>query len=169
MKKTYLLLGVILFIIILVCIIYPNKKVKTKDNNEEFTIIYTYGGGYGTITDTIYKIVTIKSNGDVTFQVEENKHDIAATLEYKIAPEEAKELYDYLIDNNFLKLKEKITDNGVTDYTSSYIEIKSDSVNKKVGGYAASLNKKYAKFENKVIETIGKDKIKEFDKKVSKA
>ena len=156
----------LLFLLIFIFIILPKKKTDKDIIPEQFTIYYTYGGGFGTKGETIIKEVEINSNGHITMRI--NKEENVKPLEYDIKEEKVKELYEYLIENGFEKLKEDQSDNTVMDGSTDYIEIKSNKVNKKVGGYASFTNEKFNKMLRKTRETISNEKMIEFDEKVRK-
>ena len=67
---------IIISIILLICfiyLIYP-KTINKKEEPipEYFTITYTYGGGFGTQSTILNKEIIIKSNGEITIQLENN-------------------------------------------------------------------------------------------------
>ena len=169
MKKSIIIILTILiliFISVFIFIILPSKKVDKDGIPEHFTIYYTYGGGFGTRGDTISKEVEINSNGHIKIKVDKSEN--IKPLEYNIKEEKVKELYKYLIDNGFEKLKKDLSNDKVMDGGTEYIEIKSDKLNKKVGGYAATTNEKFSKLQHKIVDTIGLEKMQEFDEKVKK-
>ena len=169
MKKSTIItiaIFLLLFLLVFIFIILPSKKVDKDGIPEHFTIYYTYGGGFGTRGETITKEVEINSNGHIIMRV--NKEENVKPLEYNVKEEDVKELYKYLINNGFEKLREDQSDNTVMDGSTDYIEIKSNKVNKKVGGYASFTNEKFNKMLRKTRETISNEKMIEFDEKVRK-
>ena len=156
------LVGILLFSFF-VYLIYP-KVDNTLDEivPKEYTITYTYGGGFGTVAQTVSKEAIIKSNGDVTIQVVNSNS--ADPMKFTVDKDDVEELYKYLMKNNFKKMREKITDDKVMDAGTEYIELETPDFTRKIGGYAASTNNRFAKLENKIKETIGKDKIDEYNK-----
>lgn len=130
----------------------------------KFVITYTYGGGFGTISTTAMKEISIDQDGNITFRAP--KYDCVETTKYKISKNSAKTLYSILISRGFLDLDEDLSQKDVTDAGSSYVQIKSDNIDRKIGGYAAFINKKYSRLTEEIIKTVGEDKIKDFNELV---
>ena len=163
MKKTYIILTILILLTLFIYIIYPNKDITLKEEPipEEYTITYSYGGGYGTYVQTLSKEIIISSDGTITIQLTDK--DLVDPITYKEDKKEIDKLYTYLIDNQFKAIKKELTNKNVTDYYSSYITIKYKGYERKIGGYAASLNKRYNKLETKIRDFIDEDKLEEFD------
>jgi type III secretory pathway component EscV len=172
-KKTIL---IIVFLIILVLIAgititvirsknddSDNDKDKTLKVPEKFTISYSYGGGFGTIVDSWLRVITLDQDGNVSISVKTDQV-VVSPLTYQVDKEKAQEIMKYFIDNHFEKVKKDLSQDDVLDAGSSYLEVKSDVLNREVGGYAAFLDSKFKKFRDKFYEIVDNDKVNEFDK-----
>lgn len=169
-KAVIVVFALIVVVLVIGIVIAGVKKHKTKDDEvkepTKFTISYSYGGGFTTYANSITRKITVDQDGNV--KVELGIDDsLVKPAEYKIDKKDAKELMEYFYDNEFYELKKDLSEDDVTDMYSSYLEVKSDAFNRKVGGYAASLNKKFRKFESKFEEIVlNKEVMEKFNKDV---
>ena len=171
-KAVIVVFALIVVVLVIGIVIAGVKKHKTSDDDDKvkmpttFTISYSYGGGFTTYANSITRKITVDQDGNV--KVELGIDDsLVKPAEYKIDKKDAKELMEYFYDNEFYELKKDLSEDDVTDMYSSYLEVKSDAFNRKVGGYAASLNKKFRKFESKFEEIVlNKEVMEKFNKDV---
>lgn len=166
-KNNLIIVGSLLLVLIIIAIVLLTTSGKDKEPSK-YSIIYSYGGGFGTYADSLKREITIYDNGNVTIDLENHEVKVEP-ISYVVDKDKVEEVFNYLIDNGFKDMKEDLSSSDVLDAGSSYIEIKSDTLNKKVGGYAAFTNKKYSKMSKKVNELIDDMKLEEFDKRVDKA
>ena len=173
-KAALVVLGLIVIVLITGTIIAAIKnKALDKDKDEvkmptTFTISYSYGGGYTTYASSLTRKITVDQDGKVVIELDVDD-PLVAPMEYKIDKDKANELMKYFYKNKFYDLKKDLSVDDVTDMYSSYLEVKSNTFNRKVGGYAASLNDKFKKFETKFDSIISEDMMKEFNKRVTEA
>ena len=71
-------------------------------------------------------------------------------------------------DNKFYELPENLSNYIYTDYETTYLEVKSNTFNRKVGGYAAASFNEFIKFVKEFRAIINSDLEKKFDKEVEK-
>ena len=170
MKKQNVILFVcLLIILVLIVVIFvfglkKRQEMKDKDNlttTSKFIITYSYGGGFGTIGTTATKEVSIDQDGNITFRAP--KHEDVQAVNYKISKDDAKTLYSILVSRGFFDLKEDLSSDDVMDAGSSYITIKNDNTERKIGGYAAFTNKKYSRLTEEIVKVVGQDRIKGFN------
>ncbi len=168
-RKQAIGIGCLIIILVLISgilIIKHNRNKELKEQEKiiatsKFEIIYTYGGGFGTIAHTVTKEVTIDQDGNITFRVP--SYEDIEPVKYKMSKSQAKALYSILISRGFMNLPEDLSQNDVTDAGSSFIEIKSDNFERKIGGYAAFINKKYSRLTQEIIKDVGQKRISDFN------
>lgn len=169
----------IVFVLIAGIVIAANRNNNEYDDNsggtvkelkvpDKFTITYSYGGGYGTLATTATRVITLDQDGNVSISLEKDEIDVEPVT-FHVDKEKAAEVMKFFIDNHFEKVKENLDNNDVLDGDSNYLEVKSDSINRKVGGYAAFTNKNFEKFRTKFYEIVDSSKLKEFNKQVDDA
>lgn len=162
-------LSLLCVVIVLIGIIYKSPLHKTNKENsnstQDFTIIYKYGGGFGTIESTVTKKVTINQDGLVSISLDDKRFQYKE-VKYSVDKENVRKLAQELLDGPFMTLDKDISDYNADDASSSYIEINSNNKNHKVGGYCASCNKIYSKIEKKVWSFIDDNKLKEFKESI---
>ena len=166
-RVKFLIIIVVIIIDFIYLYVLKYKRDYFKENTipEEYIITYRYGGGYTTYANALEKYIMIDYNGDVVIELSDPEIEVDPML-YSVGRDKASELIEYLIKNGFKSIKEDLTDNHVTDASSSYINLQYPGYDKTVGGYAATLNKKFRNYSNKIIETIGEDKLEEFKDRV---
>ena len=174
-KNKKLLIGIILLIVlilIIACLIAHFKKEEPEDEKvkvpETFIISYSFGGGFGTYVDSITRKISVDQDGNVKIELD-IKDSLVEPLEYKVEKKEAQAVMEYFVDNEFYNLKKDLAQENVYDASSSYLEVKSDSFNRRCGGYAAFIDKKYSKFTREFNKLIDEEKLKEFNAKVKEA
>ena len=173
MKGKKILVGIsilIVLILIIVLVIFLLNKKDSEEKEEKktpksYTISYSYSGGFTTYAGSLKKIISIDQdgNGKIELDIEDS---LVEPLTFKVNKEDVKELMDFLVDNKFCDLKEDLSVNDVLDAGSSYMEVKSDTCEHRVGGYAASLNKDFDKFSKKFWKLVDNEKVDEFRKMV---
>ena len=175
-NKKAIIIVVILIVLVLIIgtIVAAIKKHNTEEENAKvkmptkFTISYSYGGGFTTYADSLNREITIDQDGNVTIELTIDDSKVEP-LKYNIGKDKAKELMKFFYENEFYDVKKDLSNNNVTDLDSRYIEVKSNTFNRRVGGYAASINNKFRKFSTKIIDIVGEEKIQEFRDSVIKA
>ena len=178
-RKTLIFVKCLIVLVLVAGITIAANKVKDNEGNGEvtvkkakipnkFTITYSYGGGYGTIATTATRVITLDQDGNVSISLENDEIEVEP-LTYNVGKEKAAEIMNFFVDNHFEKVKEDLSCNDVLDGDSNYLEVKSDSRNSKVGGYAAFTNKDFGKFRTKFYEIIDDSKLKDFNKQVDDA
>ena len=173
-NKKAIIVVVCLIVIVLVIgmIIAGIKKKKTDDGTlktpKEFTITYTIGGGFTTIYNAWNRSISIDQDGDVKIFLPNKQVDVKPVT-YKVDKKKAKELIEYFVNNKFNELKEDLSEDDVMDASTAYLEVKSDTLNRKVGGYAAHTNKKFSKFVKQFDEIIDDDIYQEFNDAIKEA
>ena len=162
---------VIIIVVILIDFIYlyvlKYKRDYLKENTvpNEFVITYKYGGGYTTYANQLERYIMIDHNGDVVIELTDPNIEVDPML-YSVSRDKARELVEYLIKNNFKNIKEDLSNNNITDMSNNYINLQYPGYDKTVGGYGSTSNKRFSKYVDKFIETVGKDKIEEFKDRV---
>ena len=133
----------------------------------KFTISYSYGGGYTYYSRSLTRKISVDQDGKVKLELDIDNPRVEP-MEYKVDKEKAIKLMKYFYNNKFYDLNDISLDFYVTDYITSYLEVKSDTFNKKIGGYAANLHKDFHMFvkefdiiKNLEIETIFDEKVDE--------
>ena len=141
-----------------------NNKIKMPI---KFTISYSYGGGYTYYSRSLTRKISVDQDGKVKLELDIDNPRVEP-MEYKVDKEKAIKLMKYFYNNKFYDLNDISLDFYVTDYITSYLEVKSDTFNKKIGGYAANLHKDFHMFvkefdiiKNLEIETIFDEKVDE--------
>ena len=141
-----------------------NNKIKMPT---KFTISYSYGGGYTYYSRSLTRKISVDQDGKVKLELDIDNPRVEP-MEYKVDKEKAIKLMKYFYNNKFYNLNDISLDFYVTDYITSYLEVKSDTFNKKIGGYAANLHKDFHMFvkefdiiKNLEIETIFDEKVDE--------
>ena len=71
-------------------------------------------------------------------------------------------------DNKFYELPENLSNYLYTDYETSYLEVNSNTFNRKVGGYDATSCNEFNNFVKEFRAIINNDLEEKFDKKVEK-
>ncbi len=175
-KFVFIVLGLIVLVLVAGIIIQAVKRSNIVDKEKEkkkettvtnFVISYSYASNYGTMIDTIPRKITVDQDGNVeiTLISEEIK---VTPVKYKVDKSAAKEVFDFMIDKNFMKLKEDLSDHNVLDGGSSHMELKYDNKEKKVGGDNPN-NKTYRKIVSKFSENIiNEQKLEDFEDMVEK-
>ncbi len=174
-KKAIIIVTILIVIVLIIGIVIAAiKKHNMEEDNEKgkmptkFSISYSYGGGFTTYADSLHREITIDQDGNVTIELTIDDSKVEP-LKYNIGKDKAKELMEFFYENEFYSVKKDLSNNDVTDLDSRYIEVKSNTFNRRVGGYAASLNNRFRKFSSKIVDTVGEEKIKEFRDSVIKA
>ena len=141
-----------------------NNKIKMPT---KFTISYSYGGGYTYYSRSLTRKISVDQDGKVKLELDIDNPRVEP-MEYKVDKEKAIKLMKYFYNNKFYDLNDISLDFYVSDYITSYLEVKSDTFNKKIGGYAANLHKDFHMFvkefdiiKNLEIETIFDEKVDE--------
>ncbi len=173
-KKAVLVVVSLIVLVLIVGLIIA--AIKNKDNKEEkeismpskFTISYCYGGGFTTYANSLNRCMSVDQDGNVKIELTIDDSKVKP-LEFKVEAKDAKTLMRYFYDNEFYNLKKDLSKDDVTDLDTSYLEVESNTFNRKVGGYAASIDSKFRKFSNKVYELVGEEKVNEFSESVIKA
>ena len=135
---------------------------KKHDMPSKFLISYSCEGGYtASYKDSLRKTITINQDGEVRnlglgfdFSGEFDKPT------YKVDKTKAIELMKFFYENKFYELPEDLSDMGWCDASTVYLEVRSNTFNHKVGGYAAYTNDKLQKFIKLFDDTIDSEKIK---------
>ena len=135
---------------------------KKHDMPSKFLISYSCEGGYtASYEDSLRKTITINQDGEVRnlglgfdFSGEFDKPT------YKVDKTKAIELMKFFYENKFYELPEDLSDMGWCDASTVYLEVRSNTFNHKVGGYAAYTNDKLQKFIKLFDDTIDSEKIK---------
>ena len=135
---------------------------KNYDMPSKFLISYSCEGGYtASYEDSLRKTITINQDGEVRnlglvfdFSDEFDKYT------YKVDKTKAIELMKFFYENKFYELPEDLSDIRWCDASTVYLEVRSNTFNHKVGGYAASTNDKFQKFIELFHDTIYSEKIK---------
>ncbi len=174
-NKKAIIIVVLLIVIVLLAgmVIAAIRNKNFKDEKrihmpKDFVITYSYGGGFTTYANSLTRAISIDQDGTVTIQLDEKDSQVEP-IKYSIGKEKAEEIMRFFLENNFEKVKKDLSQKDVTDLDTSYLEIKSDTVNRKIGGYAASINEKFRLFSRKFISYIDENKLSEFNNNVTKA
>ena len=167
-KKNIIIIEVLVVLLLTVVAIILLVNNKEEYSPGEYSIIYTYGGGFGTMASTATREITIQSDGNVTIDLKNHEFNIEP-VSYVVEKEKVDEVMHYLIDNGFETMKEDLSDENILDGDSYYIEVKSADLNRKVGGYAPYNNKKFSNMKYEVYKLVDDKKLKEFNDRVTKA
>ena len=141
---------------------HKKKHDMNYDMPSKFLISYSCEGGYtASYEDSLRKTITINQDGEVRnlglvfdFSDEFDKYT------YKVDKTKAIELMKFFYENKFYELPEDLSDIRWCDASTVYLEVRSNTFNHKVGGYAASTNDKLQKFIELFHDTIDSEKIK---------
>jgi len=177
MKNKNAVLVVVGLIVLVLVIGLIIAAVRNKNNTGEkkeiemptkYKISYCFGGGFTTYADSLNRCFSVDQDGNVKLELTDDEAKVKP-LEFKVDVKDAKILMRYFYDNEFYNLKKDLSNNDVTDLNTSYLKVESNTFNREVGGYAASLNSKFKQFSNKVYELVGEEKINEFTENVRNA
>ena len=115
-------------------------------SNQEFR--NSCEGGYtASYKDSLRKTITINQDGEVrNLGLVFDFSDEFDKSTYKVDKTKAIELMKFFYENKFYELPEDLSDIGWCDASTVYLEVRSNTFNHKVGGYAASTNDKLQKF-----------------------
>ena len=128
----------------------------------KFLISYSCEGGYtASYKDSLRKTITINQDGEVrNLGLVFDFSDEFDKSTYKVDKTKAIELMKFFYENKFYELPEDLSHIGWCDASTVYLEVRSNTFNHKVGGYAASTNDKLQKFIKLFDDTIDSEKIK---------
>ncbi len=142
---------------------YENNIGKQDEQLNIATIVYSFGGGYGTLASTASRIITIYSDGHVLFSnsyndyVEESDIEITGYNELKSFINARKDIFNRGVKEN----------HNVSDGGSSHIKIILDNGEEyTVGGYMVDDNT-FGEIVNKIYRTIDSNKFNEYQKNYS--
>jgi len=144
------------------------KEEKKIEMPTEFTISYSIGGGYTTYANALTRKITLDQDGNVTIELTE-KDSLVEPVKYKVDKEKAEKVMKYFYDNEFYSVKKDLSEDGITDYTTSYLEVKSNTFNRRVGGYAAGTKSIFRKFTDEFYTIVDSEVMKKFNDDVTKA
>ncbi len=174
MKKKLLLIVIIVLVAIIVAttlIVLSIKNKNNKDNKiidddnknyEIVEIIYSYGGGFGTMADTADRTITFTPNGKVKLSNSFNSY----TETLNIDKSKYAELKDFITKYISLFDEEPEENTGVLDGGHSSIKLKLENgQSKEIGGYMIT-NKNYDKIKDKIYEIVGTEKIRQYDSNI---
>ena len=135
---------------------------KNYDMPSKFLISYSCEGGYtASYEDSLRKTITINQDGEVrNLGLVFDFSDEFDKSTYKVDKTKAIELMKFFYENKFYELPEDLSAIGWRDASTVYLEVRSNTFNHKVGGYAASTNDKLQKFIELFHDTIDSEKIK---------
>ena len=135
---------------------------KNYDMPSKFLISYSCEGGYtASYEDSLRKTITINQDGEVrNLGLVFDFSDEFDKSTYKVDKTKAIELMKFFYENKFYELPEDLSAIGWRDASTVYLEVRSNTFNHKVGGYAASTNDKLQKFIKLFDDTIDSEKIK---------
>ena len=135
---------------------------KNYDMPSKFLISYSCEGGYtASYEDSLRKTITINQDGEVrNLGLVFDFSDEFDKSTYKVDKTKAIELMKFFYENKFYELPEDLSDIGWCDASTVYLEVRSNTFNHKVGGYAAYTNDKLQKFIKLFDDTIDSEKIK---------
>lgn len=172
-KKAVVIVAVLIIIVLIVGIAIAAVKKKSMKNDNPtypgvFKISYSYGGSWGLEHQAAMRTISVDQTGFVTINLADEKMEVVPMM-YEIGKEKAKELIKYYVDNDFQNMKEDLSDNGLMDGNTYYLEISSSTINRKVGGYGSNTNEKFNGFIKKFREIIDEDALSKFDKNVERA
>ena len=173
-KKAIIIVVLLIVVVLLAGMVIAKIRDKKLDVDKEvtvpktFVITYSYGGGFTTYANSLTRSISIDQDGKVIIKLAIDD-PLVEPLEYSIDKEKANELIKFFVDNKFDKVKKDLSQNDVTDLNTSYIEVSSNTINRKVGGYAASINDKFRKYSHKFMSYIDENKLNEFNNKVTQA
>jgi hypothetical protein len=171
-RKHLIIIGILLVIVIIeMCFIFGKKKDTDNDGDSfeptsKFTITYSSGGGFGTELDCATENIEIDQGGNIKMYLPKYKE--FEPLTFKISEKEAKELYSILMSKGYMKLKEDLSNYDVSDGGSSYITIKSDNVDRSVGGHAAFTNGKFSSMVSEIRKVVGEKNLDKFDEELER-
>ena len=164
--KNKILIVILISLIVMVAIFIYIKLNNNMDELDIEYIKYSTGGGFGTQADCATKTIVIQKDGYVKFTNTYNKDLIQ---EFKIDEELVCELENYINENRKVFLKRKITDNGAMDASTQYLFITTkDGKEYKIGGYCV-IDNQFKLIVNKLIETVGKEKYREYYNDIKKS
>ena len=128
----------------------------------KFLISYSCEGGYtASYKDSLRKTITINQDGEVrNLGLVFDFSDEFDKSTYKVDKTKAIELMKFFYENKFYELPEDLSAIGWRDASTVYLEVRSNTFNHKVGGYAAYTNDKLQKFIKLFDDTIDSEKIK---------
>ena len=135
---------------------------KNYDMPSKFLISYSCEGGYtASYEDSLRKTITINQDGEVrNLGLVFDFSDEFDKSTYKVDKTKAIELMKFFYENKFYELPEDLSDIRWCDASTVYLEVRSNTFNHKVGGYAAYTNDKFQKFIKLFHDTIDSEKIK---------
>ena len=135
---------------------------KNYDMPSKFLISYSCEGGYtASYEDSLRKTITINQDGEVrNLGLVFDFSDEFDKSTYKVDKTKAIELMKFFYENKFYELPEDLSAIGWRDASTVYLEVRSNTFNHKVGGYAAYTNDKLQKFIELFHDTIDSEKIK---------
>ena len=135
---------------------------KNYDMPSKFLISYSCEGGYtASYEDSLRKTITINQDGEVrNLGFVFDFFDEFDKSTYKVDKTKAIELMKFFYENKFYELPEDLSDIRWCDASTVYLEVRSNTFNHKVGGYAAYTNDKLQKFIKLFDDTIDSEKIK---------
>ena len=175
MKKKLLPIILIVLVAIIVATVVIVLLVKNKNsegqeiiekdnkNAEIVEIIYSYGGGFGTMADTADKIVTFTPDGKVKLSNSYNSY----TETVNIGQSKYDELKDFVTNYISLFDEKPEEEKGVLDGGHSSIQVKfKNGKSKKIGGYMIK-NKNYDKVENKIREIVDNNRLSQYRSKIT--
>ena len=127
---------------------HKKKHDMNYDMPSKFLISYSCEGGYtASYEDSLRKTITINQDGEVrNLGLVFDFSDEFDKSTYKVDKTKAIELMKFFYENKFYELPEDLSDMGWCDASTVYLEVRSNTFNHKVGGYAASTNDKLQKF-----------------------
>ena len=143
------------------------------DHNEimkpsKFKISYIFGGGFTpSYSLSLFRKFTIDQDGKVILELDED-NSLVKPLQYKVDKVKADNLIKYFYDNKFYELPENLSNYMYTDFETSYLEVNSNTFNRKVGGYAATTFNEFINFVKEFRAIVNDDLEEKFDKKVEK-
>ena len=138
----------------------PNKLNETKIKMPNmFTISYLIGHNCLNPLSLSYATnITINQDGNVRIKIDKLYEGVAnlsiEPIEYKVDKGKSFKLMSYFYEQKFYELKKDLSVKNAYDFSNSYLEVKSNTFNRKVGGYAAELNEEFNKFVEKFYTII---------------
>ena len=141
---------------------HKKKHDMNYDMPSKFLISYSCEGGYtASYKDSLRKTTTINQDGEVrNLGLVFDFSDEFDKSTYKVDKTKAIELMKFFYENKFYELPEDLSAIGWRDASTVYLEVRSNTFNHKVGGYAASTNDKLQKFIELFHDTIDSEKMK---------
>ena len=146
-----------------------NDKENKIKMPSEFEISYSYEGGYTvSYESSLPTKITVNQDGDVTMEHGTNfgseEFGIKPKPAYNVDKSQAIDLIKFFYENKFYDLPEDLSDDSWCDATSDYLEVKSNTFNRKVGGYAAFENDIFRKFQKRFYKIINRDLLEQSKK-----